>query len=157
MDEEKSARLTRIIVSILSVLIVAAFCMLFIKTDTHWYEFLVKPAIMPAPLVFGLISAGVMLSDAAAVILLSLKKSAGPRAYVYLISSGVLSILWCVVFYTLHIPVVSALIILLNIIALYLAILKTISINRLSGLLLIPNLGWLIYLLLLNYLIALFN
>lgn len=147
----------RVILAVLFVAAVAALGSVFTDTSSEWYQNLIKPALQPPGIVFGIVWT-VLYGLIAASLSLSVLNPATPDKTLWLhAANGVLNVLWSYTFFQLHNPGGALFVLLLTIviaIALYASVRKT---SATAAYLLIPYLVWLAFALYLNYEIAFLN
>lgn len=147
----------RVILAVLFVAAVAALGSVFTDTSSEWYQNLIKPALQPPGIVFGIVWT-VLYGLIAASLSLSVLSPATPDKTLWLhAANGVLNVLWSYTFFQLHNPGGALFVLLLTIviaITLYVSVRKT---SATAAYLLIPYLVWLAFALYLNYEIAFLN
>ncbi len=150
-------KVLRIILSVLFVAAVAALGSLFTDTQSEWYQGLIKPALQPPGIVFGIVWTVLYVMIAVSISLIAVQPGT-PQSTLWLhAANGVLNVLWTYTFFTLQNPA-GALLVLFIIIAV--GILLYASVRKISApaaYLLIPYLVWLAFALYLNYEIAFLN
>ena len=107
----------KILVTILSIVLVAVLGSVFVNLGMEWFNSLVKPTqwipnvVIPIVWTVIYITFGIVLS-------LWIYNSSIPRAVaIWLIINGVLNVLWCLVFFTLELTFVGNIVIILNLIS----------------------------------------
>jgi len=145
-----------ILIALLVTAITAGTALLFNDTESEWYLSLTKPSIQPPPIVFGIVWAAVYLLLAASLAL-SIIKGVSGKAYVLYGLMSVLNILWCLLFFTLHLTVPAFAVIIAYLTVTYLAIRELYGQNKLGACLLLPQALWLLLASVINYLIILLN
>jgi len=147
----------RIILSVLFVAAVAVLGSLFTDTQNDWYQGLIKPALQPPGIVFGIVWTVLYILIAVSISLVAVQPDT-PKTTLWLhAANGVLNVLWSYTFFTLHNPGGALFVLFLLIIVgilLYASVRKT---NATAAYLLIPYLVWLAFALYLNYEIAFLN
>jgi tryptophan-rich sensory protein len=110
-------KIRNIIITIVSIVIVAILGSIFVNLGMDWFNGLEKPSQwipnIVIPIVWSVIyiTFGVVLS-------IWISKSGIPlRVVICLIINGLINVLWCLVFFTLHLTFVGNLVIILNLIA----------------------------------------
>ena len=141
-----------------AVLVTAAFALaaaFFTRTDTQWYEELIKPAIQPPALVFGIVWA-VIYALFAASFALTLIKREGKGALLYILNLA-LTTMWCLIFFVrMDIGAALVLLIIIFILAIILTFFAYNS-SAAAGVLITPYALWMGYALAINYGVVLMN
>lgn len=140
------------------VLITAVFALLssvFTDTSSEWYKSLEKPSIQPPPIAFA-IAWSIIYVLFAASFSVTLIKNKWSGAFLYIINL-ILTTLWCVLFFIRQSPGSAlVLIIIIFVLAVYLAIFAY-NKSALAGILILPYALWIGYALAINYGVVLLN
>lgn len=152
----KKKILDSILLSLLLTAIVAGTAMLFTDTKSDWYIALQKPSIQPPAIVFPIVWTVVYLLFAASLTLVQLNCKDN-KTYVLFVIQGVLNILWCLFFFTAHLPLVALVIIIGYLISTYLTMRRIYSCSKTAFFLFLPQCVWLVFAAVLNYMIVLLN
>jgi|AGTN01.2.fsa_nt_gi Tryptophan-rich sensory protein (mitochondrial benzodiazepine receptor homolog) len=147
----------RAILSVLFVAAVAAMGTLFTDTANEWYQGLVKPALQPPGIVFGIAWTVLYALIAASLSLVAARDDTPGKTLWLHAGNGVLGVLWTYAFFQLHNPggALGVLLMIIGVaVCLYSNVRKT---NAAAAYLLIPYLVWLAFALYLNYEIAFLN
>lgn len=147
----------RVILSVLFVAAVAALGTAFTDTTSEWYQGIVKPALQPPGIVFGIVWTVLYGLIAASLSISAVSPGTPANTFWLHAANGVLNVLWTYTFFQLHNPG-GALFVLLLIIMVALALYTSVrSTHAAAAYLLIPYLVWLAFALYLNYEIAFLN
>ena len=151
----KKKNILRIAAAVLLTAASALLASFFTRTDTQWYEELIKPSIQPPPLVFG-IAWAVIYALFAASFALTLIKREGKGALLYILNLA-LTTLWCVLFFVrMDIGAALLLLIIIFILAIILTCFAYNS-SAAAGALITPYALWIGYALAINYGVVLMN
>lgn len=155
VEPRHSTRLHSLFTIIIIFLIVyaSAFITCLFKTDT-WYKNLKKPEIMPPDYAFPIAWYSLFFLLAVSIILLWRDKAERPHITLLFGINLLLVIIWSVFFFGLHQPTLAFLEILLLVIATLGTFIYSYQIRKISSLLLIPYLLWVLFLAYVNYQIA---
>lgn len=145
-----------ILISVLVTLVTAGLALLFTDTESAWYISLNKPSFQPPGWVFGAVWSIVYTLYAVSLTFAQLK-DVPKKTYILYTLQALLNVLWCLFFFTLHMPYTSLVIILAYLVVTYLTIRNTYSYSKIASLVLIPQGIWLIIATVLNYMIILLN
>lgn len=145
-----------ILISVLVTLVTAGLALLFTDTESAWYISLNKPSFQPPGWVFGVVWSIVYTLYAVSLTFAQLK-DVPKKTYILYALQALLNVLWCLFFFTLHMPYTSLVIILAYLVVTYLTIRNTYSYSKIASLVLIPQGIWLIIATVLNYMIILLN
>lgn len=145
-----------IFLSVLVTLVTAGLALLFTDTESAWDVSLNKPSFQPPGWVFGTVWSIVYTLYAVSLTFAQLKE-VPKKNYIFYALQAVFNVLWCLFFFTLHIPYTSLAIIILYIIATYLTIRNVYGYSKIASLTLIPQEIWLIIATVLNYFIIFLN
>ncbi len=145
--------------SLLSVLLTAIFAglaLIFTDTKSEWYQSLVQPAIQPPPIVF-MIGWSILYILFAVSLALAMIHGADATTYLLFALQAACNVLWCLFYFTLHLPVIAFLFIVIYLVATYLTVRKMYSVSKAGALVLLPQIAWLIFATVLNYMTVLLN
>ena len=145
-----------ILISVLITLVTAGLALLFTDTESAWYLSLNKPVFQPPGWVFGVVWSIVYTLYAVSLTFAQLK-NAPAKNYVLYGLQALFNVLWCLFFFTLHMPYTSLAIIILYIVVTYLTIRNTYNYSKTASLILIPQGVWLIIATILNYAVIFLN
>ena len=115
--ETKTNKTSKIIIIIISIIAVATLGSIFVNIGMDWFNLLSKPIQwipnIVIPIVWTIIYVifGIVLSVWVS------KENISTKTIVWLIINGVLNVLWCLIFFTLHQTFGGNIIIILNLIA----------------------------------------
>ena len=147
----------RVILSVLFIAAVAVLGSLFTDTQSEWYQGLVKPALQPPGIVFGIVWTILYILIAVSLSLVAVQPQLPKTALWLYAGTGVLNVLWPYTFFTLHNPA-GALFVLFLLIAVGILLYANVrKISAPAAHLLIPYLVWLAFALYLNYEFAFLN
>ncbi len=153
----KREKILRIALPVLFFAAVAVLGRMFTDTTSDWYSALIKPALQPPAIVFGIVWTllYILLAISAALALTSPQHT--EKTLLLYAITGVANVLWSYTFFTLHHPA-GALFVLLGIIVVAIVMFAHVyRVNRVAAYLLIPYIVWLFFALYLNYEIAFLN
>ena len=154
---QKRDKVIRIVDSALFFIAVAALGRAFTDTTSDWYMSLIKPALQPPGMVFGIVwSVLYILLAVSASLAITEEQSASRTPLLYTVT-GVLNVLWSYAFFTLQNPTGALFVLALIIITAALLFAHVYRINKTAAYLLIPYILWLFFALYLNYEIAFLN
>lgn len=145
-----------ILISVLVTLVTAGLAFLFTDTESQWYVNLNKPVFQPPGWVFGAVWSIVYTLYAVSLTFAQLKE-APKKNYILYGLQALFNVLWCLFFFTLHMPYTGLAIIILYLIVTYLTIRNVYSCSKIASLILIPQAIWLILATVLNYSIIYLN
>ena len=132
----------------------------FIKDSLKTYTSLTKPAFSPPGWVFGVVWPILYILIGIALYRVYLTLKYRNRSYgvlVLYIAQLLLNFSWPIVFFTLRLYGISALIIIILIVLIILCIIKFIKVDKVSSILLVPYLLWCIYASYLNVMVWILN
>jgi len=122
-----------IIITIISIIVVAGLGSLFVALGMDWFNTLNTPSqwinniVIPIVWTIIYISFGIILT-------IWIRKSFIPLdTIICLIINGLLNIIWCLVFFTLQLTLIGNIVIILNLIAGYILISKIFKANTIYG------------------------
>lgn len=149
-------KILNIILAILIVGLTATISILFVKTDTEWFNNLTKPDFYPESIIFS-IAWIIVYIITAFVITRLLLNSKSKKTFILLLIQCALQIIWCAVFFMLEMPVLAlfiliALVIINNIITIFLF-----TNDELAAWLYFIVFCWFVYAAMLNYSIVMLN
>lgn len=99
-----------------AVVAVAALGGVFTSFGTDWYALLVKPSVWPPKFIFPLVWSAIYILSFVTLFLLA--ERGMPKSTVALFAvNGILNVIWCLTFFTLHQIFLSEAIIIMNLIA----------------------------------------
>ena len=145
-----------ILISVLVTVVTAGLALLFTDTESAWYVSLEKPIFQPPGWVFGAVWGIVYTLFAVSLTFAQLKKVPN-KIYILYALQAVLNILWCLFFFTFHMPYSSLIIILAYLVVTYLTVRNVYSYSKIASFILIPQVIWLIVATVLNYSIIYLN
>lgn len=145
-----------IIIAFLVSAVNVSVALLFTDTDSAWYSSLIKPSFQPPPTVF-FIGWTVIYLLFSVSFGISLYFKAGKKEKVLYIVQAVLNILWCAMFFTLHLSLTALAVIILYFAVSLITVKAVFSVNKISSGLLLPQVCWLMFATALNYAIILLN
>lgn len=145
-----------ILISVLVTLVTAGLAFLFTDTESAWYLSLNKPVFQPPAWVFGAVWSVVYTLYAISLTFAQLK-DVPKKNYILYCLQAVFNVLWCLFFFTLHMPYTSLAIIILYIVVTYLTIRNVYNYSKIASIVLIPQVIWLIIATVLNYSIIYLN
>lgn len=140
MDKQKYIRS---LIIILPILAVAGLGTLFVNLGMDWFNALIKPSQWIPNFVIPIVWTVIYVAFAVILVLWQNRSSFSTRTIVLLIVNGVLNVLWCLLFFTLHLTFLGNIAIILNLIAGFLLIADIYSENRLYGYILLIYPVWL--------------
>lgn len=150
----------RIIDSVLFAILLAAVtascAMLFTDTKSAWYENLIKPPFQPPAFVF-IAGWSLIYLLFAASFSVALYFKAGKKAYFLYALQCVFNVLWCLFFFTLHMPLLAFPAVLAYLVTTYLTVRVMFTVNKNAAYLLLVQILWLTFASVLNYTIILLN
>ena len=115
--------LTKIIISIIAILIVAVLGSIFVNLGMEWFNTLTKPTQWIPNVIIPIVWTVIYLIFAI-VISIWISKSRLPKSVtILLIINGIFNVLWCLVFFTLKLTFIGNIVIILNLIMAYLLVL----------------------------------
>ncbi|MFI3229667.1 MAG: TspO/MBR family protein [Bacillota bacterium] len=138
------------------VFVVGYASTLLTTPDSNWYLALAKPDYMPPNYVFP-IAWGLCYAFMAIAITATVTKKALRRALLVWGVLGILNILWCLAFFTLHLTYFSLLVLALQVAVVIILTTFYIKHTKYLWITMIPLLAWYIYALLLNFGILILN
>lgn len=107
----------KIIITIISIIVVATLGSIFVNLGTDWFNSLIKPTQWIPNILIPIVWTIIYLTFAVILTIWQLKEDL-PRPVLYwLIINGILNILWCLIFFTLHLTFIGNIVIILNLIA----------------------------------------
>ena len=143
-------------ISVLVTLVTAGLTFLFTDTKSQWYVNLNKPIFQPPGWVFGAVWGTVYTLFAVSLTFAQLK-DVPKKNYILYALQAAFNVLWCLFFFTLHMPYTGIAIIILYLVVTYLAIRNVYSYSKIASVILIPQAIWLILATVLNYSIIYLN
>lgn len=145
-----------ILFSILLSAVTASCAMLFTDTKSVWYQGLIKPPFQPPAFVFVAGWTLIYLLFAASFSV-ALYLSAGKKIYFLYALQCVFNVLWCFLFFFLHMPLSAFPVLIAYLVTTYLTVRGMFPINKNSAYLLLVQILWLTFASVLNYAIILLN
>ncbi|MBP5662605.1 MAG: tryptophan-rich sensory protein [Clostridia bacterium] len=134
----------------------AGVAMLFTDTDSAWYRSLVQPSIQPPPWVF-ILGWTLLYVLCAWSLTLAIRRGVDAKTYGLFALQAVCNILWCLTYFTLHLPWLALFILAVYLVAALLTMRRLLPISPLACWLLAPLAAWLVFAGVLNYLTILLN
>lgn len=119
---------TKIIITIISILIVAILGSIFVNLGMDWFDTLITPSQWIPNIVIPIVWSIIYLTFGIVLSIWIVRFGIPKYVVVLLIINGILNILWCLTFFTLHLTLLGNIVIVLNLIAgfsLFFAIYKT--------------------------------
>ncbi|MBQ7602934.1 MAG: tryptophan-rich sensory protein [Clostridia bacterium] len=105
------------VIVILPIAIVAGLGTLFSNLGMSWFDTLAKPTQWVPDWIFPVVWSVIYIAFAVFLIVWQNKEPIARSTIVWLVVNGVLNILWCLVFFTLHLTLLGNVVIILNLIA----------------------------------------
>jgi len=155
-----SKRVDAALMALLYTAVFAGVAFLLNDCNSTWCMALTKPIFLLPPLALRLAWVGVYLIFAVAVwqlIYIPADKKVKTRQAVFFIILGALHLLWLAAVYKLHWLGVGLLILLISLLITYLSIKNSLKPFKVAGYLQIVYFVWLLYLIMVNYFLALLN
>ncbi len=129
-------QITKVIISTVFILIVAILGSIFVNLGMDWFNDLNKPSQWIPNILIPIVWTVIYIAFAI-INYLWIKKSDIPRNIVILmIINGILNVVWCLVFFTLHLTFIGNIFIILNLIAGILLVVNIFREEKLYGLIL---------------------
>ena len=125
------------IITIGSIVAVAVLGTIFTQLGLNWFESLAKPSQWVPQFIFPIVWTTIYLIFGYVLIKQQKSEKLPQKTIILLIINGVLNVLWCLCFFTLHLTLVGNIVIIINTIFAYLLwqdILKTSTLH-----------GWLVF------------
>ncbi|MBQ3641153.1 tryptophan-rich sensory protein [bacterium] len=115
--------------------------------NSDWYNLLIQPPLSPPNWLFPPVWAVLYITIIAAIIIYSIKKTQKNKlsGYIYFTLQTILNFVWSPAFFTMQNIRLALIIILLLDIFVILTIKKFYKISKISGLILIPYLAWILF------------
>lgn len=107
----------KILITIISVVLVAGLGTLFVNLGMSWFNSLIKPKEWIPNFVIPIVWTIIYLAFITILVLWQLKKDLQKDTVIFLLLNGALNVLWCLVFFTLNQTFLGNIIIILNLIA----------------------------------------
>ena len=145
-----------VLFAILLAAVTASCAMLFTDTKSAWYENLIKPPFQPPAFVF-IAGWSLIYLLFAASFSVTLYFKAGKKAYFLYALQCVFNVLWCLFFFTLHMPLLAFPAVLAYLVTTYLTVRVMFTVNKNTAYLLLVQILWLTFASVLNYTIILLN
>ncbi len=123
-----------IIVSIVSVIVVALLGTLFTQLGMDWFGTLNLPSQWIPAFIFPVVWSIIYISFGVVLYLWQANEKLNTTTTTLLIINGVLNVLWCLVFFTLHLTFLGNVVIVINTIFAYLLVADIIKQKRIYGL-----------------------
>lgn len=98
----KNQKIKSYILIIVSILIVAGLGTLFVNLGMDWYATLKRPSEFVPDFIIPIVWSIIYVVFAIALCLWVSKEKLPKKVIVYLIISGILNVLWCLIFFTLN-------------------------------------------------------
>lgn len=105
------------VIVILPIAIVAGLGALFSNLGMAWFDGLTKPSQWVPDFIFPLVWSIIYIAFAVFLIVWQNKEPMPKSTIILLAINGVLNVLWCLVFFTLHLTLLGDVVIILNLIA----------------------------------------
>ena len=102
------------IISTIAVIVVAGLGTLFTQLGMDWFDTLQKPTQWIPSFIIPIVWTVIYLSFAVILFLWQQKDALPTKTIFLLIANGVLNVLWCLTFFTLHLMFVGNIIIVIN-------------------------------------------
>ena len=109
--------LIKIIITIISILVVAVLGSVFVGLGMDWFDSLIKPMQWVPNIVFPIVWTVVYLSFGVVLSVWIIKSRIPRNIIVLLVVNGILNVLWCLTFFTLQLTFLGNVVIVLNVIA----------------------------------------
>lgn len=109
--------LIKIIITIISILVVAVLGSVFVGLGMDWFGSLIKPMQWVPNIVFPIVWTVVYLSFGVVLSVWIVKSRIPRNIIVLLVVNGILNVLWCLTFFTLQLTFLGNVVIVLNLIA----------------------------------------
>lgn len=109
--------LIKIIITIISILVVAVLGSVFVGFGMDWFDSLIKPMQWVPNIVFPIVWTIVYLSFGVVLSVWIVKFGIPRNIIVLLVVNGILNVLWCLTFFTLQLTFLGNVVIVLNVIA----------------------------------------
>lgn len=133
----------KIIITILSIIVVAGLGSVFVNLGSEWFNSLIKPSQWISDFVIPLVWSIIYLAFVTILVLWQLKENLPISTFVLLVANGALNILWCLIFFALKQTFLGNIFIVLNLIAGFWLVLDILRQKRVYGLVLMIYPIWL--------------
>ena len=107
----------KILITIISIIVVAGLGTLFVNLGIGWFNGLVKPSQWIPNFVIPIVWTIIYLAFITILTLWQLKENLPKDTFVLLVINGALNVLWCLIFFTLKQTFLGNIVIILNLIA----------------------------------------
>ena len=145
-----------ILFSVLITAVTASCAMLFTNTKSIWYQSLVKPSFQPPAFVFIIGWSLIYLLFAISFSVVLYFKAGKKACFMYALQC-IFNILWCFLFFFLHMPLLAFPVLLAYLVTTYLTVRTVFGINKNAAYLLLVQVLWLTFAAVLNYTVILLN
>ncbi len=120
----KTNKTSKVIINLIAILFVAGLGSVFVALGMEWFDSLYKPTQwIPnfiIPIVWTIIYVVFAVCNSKWILSSSIPKC----ITILLIANGVLNVLWCLIFFTLHLTFVGSIVIVINLILAYMLVLN---------------------------------
>mgnify|MGYP002627217797 CR=1 FL=1 len=106
-----------IIITLTSILLVAVLGTVFVNLGMDWFNGLVKPNQWILNIIIPIVWTIIYLAFAVVLTLWQLKNTLNKKIVILLILNGLLNVLWCLIFFALHLTLLGNITIIINLIA----------------------------------------
>lgn len=125
-----SKKLKYQLLAVASVIIVAGLGSVFVNLGMDWFNELNKPTQWIPNILIPIVWTVVYLLTTIILWILIKNEQLNTKLMVLFVINGVLNILWCLVFFTLHLTLLGNIVIIINLIAGWLLIVELFKLNR---------------------------
>ena len=143
MKEETKKIIINILIAVLTVAVVAVVSTIFTNTKSDWYLSLKQPSETVPEIVFPIVWSTIYILFALFIYFNLKNEKFNGKLTTLLIINGILNILWCLVFFTLHQLLLGLICIVLNLIFGFVLLNEINKSNKLFGYLLFIYPIWL--------------
>ena len=134
---------TKIIISIISIIIVAGLGSLFVYLGNGWFNSLTKPSQWIPNFVIPVVWSIIYIAFAVVLSIWLSQQDLSASTFALLVTNGILNVLWCLIFFTLKQTFLGDIFIVLNLISGFLLIWDIYKQKKLYGLILLIYPIWL--------------
>lgn len=114
------SKIKKIIITILNILVVAVLGSVFVNLGMDWFNSLYRPSQWIPNIVIPIVWTCIYLIFAIVLSVWISRRGGLPKSVsILLIINGILNVLWCLVFFTLHLTFIGNIVIILNLIMAY--------------------------------------
>ena len=106
-----------IIITLTSILLVAVLGTVFVNLGMDWFNGLVKPSQWILNIIIPIVWTIIYLAFAVVLTLWQLKNTLNKKIVILLILNELLNVLWCLIFFALHLTLFGNITIIINLIA----------------------------------------